>query len=49
MLPQEIIRAKRDRQVLSAEAITAFVRGITDGSVSEGRLLPLVWRFTLTG
>ena len=38
MLPQEIIRAKRDRQVLSAEAITAFVRGITDGSVSEGQI-----------
>src|SRR5690606_18948301 len=29
---------KRDRQVLSAEAITAFVRGITDGSVSEGQI-----------
>lgn len=38
MLPQEIIRAKRDRQVLSTEAITAFVRGITDGSVSEGQI-----------
>lgn len=38
MLPQEIIRTKRDRQVLSAEAITAFVRGITDGSVSEGQI-----------
>ncbi len=38
MLPQEIIRVKRDRQVLSAEAITAFVRGITDGSVSEGQI-----------
>ncbi len=38
MLPQEIIRAKRDDQVLSAEAITAFVRGITDGSVSEGQI-----------
>ncbi len=38
MLPQEIIRAKRDGQVLSAEAITAFVRGITDGSVSEGQI-----------
>ncbi len=38
MLPQEIIRAKRDRQVLNTEAITAFVRGITDGSVSEGQI-----------
>lgn len=38
MLPQEIIRAKRDRQVLSAEQINAFVRGMTDGSVSEGQI-----------
>ena len=38
MLPQEIIRAKRDRQILSAEQIKAFVRGITDGSVSEGQI-----------
>ncbi len=38
MLPQEIIRAKRDRQVLSAEQIKVFVRGITDGSVSEGQI-----------
>lgn len=38
MLPQEIIRAKRDGQVLSAQAIEAFVRGITDGSVSEGQI-----------
>ncbi|MBX8812830.1 thymidine phosphorylase [Pseudochrobactrum algeriensis] len=38
MLPQEIIRAKRDKQILSAEQIKAFVRGITDGSVSEGQI-----------
>lgn len=38
MLPQEIIRAKRDRHVLSSEQITAFVRGITSGSVSEGQI-----------
>ena len=38
MLPQEIIRAKRDRQILSAEQIKVFVRGITDGSVSEGQI-----------
>lgn len=38
MLPQEIIRAKRDGQALSAEQIAAFVQGITDGSVSEGQI-----------
>lgn len=37
MLPQEIIRAKRDGALLSAEAIQAFVRGIADGSVTEGQ------------
>lgn len=38
MLPQEIIRKKRDGQVLSAEEIAAIVRGITDGSLSEGQV-----------
>lgn len=38
MLPQEIIRAKRDCQALTAEQISAFVQGITDGSVSEGQI-----------
>ena len=38
LLPQEIIRKKRDRQALSAAEIGFFVRGITDGSVSEGQI-----------
>lgn len=37
MLPQEVIRAKRDGQSLTADSITAFVRGIVDGSVTEGQ------------
>ncbi|AWK90147.1 thymidine phosphorylase [Azospirillum thermophilum] len=37
MLPQEIIRVKRDGGTLDAAAIQAFVRGITDGSVTEGQ------------
>lgn len=37
-LPQEIIRKKRDKQALSAAEIEFFVRGITDGSVSEGQI-----------
>lgn len=36
-LPQEIIRRKRDGHVLSAGDITAFITGLTDGSVSEGQ------------
>ncbi|WP_044558561.1 thymidine phosphorylase [Azospirillum sp. B4] len=37
MLPQEIIRQKRDGGRLSAEDITDFVRGLTDGRVTEGQ------------
>jgi thymidine phosphorylase len=38
LLPQEIIRRKRDGAALSAEEIAFFVRGITDGSLSEGQI-----------
>ena len=38
MLPQEIIRKKRDGVALTAEEIGFFVRGITDGGVSEGQV-----------
>lgn len=37
-LPQEIIRKKRDGGVLSADEIRFFVRGIPDGSVTEGQI-----------
>src|SRR5450830_524 len=40
-LTQEIIRKKRDKGVLSAEEIQFFVRGITDGGVSEGQIAAL--------
>ncbi|NRR31763.1 thymidine phosphorylase [Oxalobacteraceae bacterium] len=40
-LPQEIIRKKRDGGVMSAEEIQFFVRGITDGSVTEGQIAAL--------
>ena len=38
LLPQEIIRHIRDKQVLPAEEIQAFVKGITDESVSEAQI-----------
>ena len=41
MLPQEIIRKKRDGGTLSAEEICFFVSGITDGSVTEGQISAL--------
>ena len=37
MLPQEIIRKKRDGQALDPAEIDAFVRGLTSGGVSEGQ------------
>ncbi len=37
-LPQEIIRRKRDGGVLSADEISFMVRGLTDGSVTEGQV-----------
>ncbi|GAA3548933.1 thymidine phosphorylase [Zobellella aerophila] len=38
MLPQEIIRHKRDGRELSPEEIAFFVKGIGDGSISEGQI-----------
>jgi thymidine phosphorylase len=38
MLPQEIIRKKRDGDRLTTEEIRFFVRGIADDSVSEGQI-----------
>jgi len=37
-LPQEIIRKKRDAQALSNDDIAGFVRGITEGNVTEGQI-----------
>jgi thymidine phosphorylase len=41
LLNQEIIRKKRDGGALSAEEIQFFVRGITDGGVTEGQIAAL--------
>lgn len=37
-LAQEIIRKKRDKQPLSCEEIAFFVRGVTEGTISEGQI-----------
>ena len=37
-LPQEIIRKKRDREALSGDEIRFFVKGIADGSITEGQI-----------
>ena len=38
MLAQELIRIKRDGGALPPQDITVFVRGLTDGSVSEAQV-----------
>ena len=37
ILPQEIIRAKRDGRELTASEIAAFIAGLTSGDVTEGQ------------
>ncbi|WP_417688064.1 thymidine phosphorylase [Roseibium sp.] len=41
MLPQELIRKKRDGGTLSHDEIAFFVRGLADGSVTEGQVAAL--------
>ncbi|CAN7147376.1 thymidine phosphorylase [Pararhizobium sp. LjRoot235] len=38
MIPQEVIRRKRDGEALDKAEIAAFIRGLADGSISEGQV-----------
>jgi thymidine phosphorylase len=38
MLPQEVIRRKRDGAALSTAEVKDFIQGLTDGTVSEGQV-----------
>ncbi|GHD15980.1 thymidine phosphorylase [Tianweitania populi] len=49
MLPQEIIRRKRDGFPLGSDDIHAFVTGITDNTVSEGQIAALAMAILLNG
>jgi thymidine phosphorylase len=49
MLPQEIIRKKRDGGHLSGEEIAFFVSGITSGAVSEGQISALAMAVFFNG
>jgi thymidine phosphorylase len=49
MLPQEIIRSKRDGGVLSRTQIDAFVTGLVDHSWSEGQAAALAMAIFLRG
>lgn len=38
MIPQEIIKAKRDGKALAARDVSAFIAALADGSLSEGQI-----------
>ena len=48
-MPQEVIRRKRDNQVLSEDEIAFFVKGVADGSVSEGQVGAFTMAIYLNG
>ncbi|QPO13695.1 thymidine phosphorylase [Thalassospira sp. A40-3] len=49
MLPQEIIRRKREGEVLTDAEIAFFVKGITDNSISEGQVAALAMAVFFNG
>jgi thymidine phosphorylase len=49
MLPQEIIRKKRDRLPLSSAEIDSFVKGIASGEVGEGQVAALAMAVIFNG
>ena len=49
MLPQEIIRKKRNREELSPAEIDFFIRGVTDGSIVDAQAAALTMAVFLNG
>ena len=49
MIPQEIIKTKRNGNSLSQDEIQQFVRGLTDDSFSEGQVAALAMAIYLNG
>jgi len=49
LLPQEIIRHKRDKQVLPSKEIRAFIAGITENTVSEAQIAAFTMAVFLNG
>lgn len=49
MLPQEIIRKKRNKQMLTADEIEFFIKGLTDGSVADIQAAALSMAIFLNG
>ena len=49
LLPQEIIRHKRDKQIIPTEEIRAFIGGITENTVSEAQIAAFTMAVFLNG
>ncbi|MEZ5810133.1 MAG: thymidine phosphorylase [Rhizobiaceae bacterium] len=49
MLPQEIIRRKREGEALQAAEIAAFIRGVTGGSVTDAQIAALAMAVFFNG
>ena len=49
MIPQEIIKKKRDNQSLSLEEIQLFVNGLIDGSFSDQQIAAMSMAILLNG
>ncbi|MDR1694764.1 MAG: thymidine phosphorylase [Lactobacillaceae bacterium] len=49
MLPQEIIRKKRDKKILNKEEIDFFIKGITDETIADSQTAALTMAVFLNG
>ncbi|MBO4644292.1 MAG: thymidine phosphorylase [Alphaproteobacteria bacterium] len=49
MLPQDIIRKKRDKQTLTQQEIEEFVQGIDDWSIADGQIAALLMAALVNG
>ena len=49
MLPQELIRAKRDGAALTPAQVEAFVRGLVDGGFSDAQVGAMAMAIVLRG
>lgn len=49
MLPQKIIRKKRDKQILTKEDIEEFVQGIDDWSITDGQIAAMLMAALVNG
>ena len=49
MLPQELIRKKRNQQILSDNEIKEFIQGVTDGSITDSQIAAMTMAVFFNG